>query len=76
MELREREQQEKQPMLSLSFSYLAPAGVLGAQEENQERAVLAGKAEVLHHHTCPASLLLPCQPVPPGEAPGKHKAVK
>lgn len=34
--------------------HLQGSWALGPQEENQERAVLAGKAEVLHHHHLPS----------------------
>lgn len=72
---------ENKPTLSLSFPYLAPAGVLSSgcpggepgegsvSRESKGPAPPPAPAQ-------PAPLLLPCQPNPPGEAPGKHKAIQ
>lgn len=52
---REQEQEKQQCYCSpFLIWHLQGSRALGAQEENQERAVLAGKAEVLHHHHLPS----------------------
>lgn len=79
-DLGESKQHEKQPVLSFSFSYLAPARVLSSRSTGGE----PGEGSVSRESrgpappppAQPASLFLAFQPNPPGEAPGKDKAVK